>query len=213
MSGGTGPPAPPRPARRRPNALRWWWYAQGGRRPGAHREWVLHDLTCRGWWLRHLTRSSVQLVPVVIVLVVLIPGPFWIRGLAVMFGVLTGLYFALVYMVETTEHRALKAGYPLGTAQQIRDERRAAQRISRAQRYGLSWAPRPPPETPVHHDDALPAPLALVTPLAHGPDRLPLRRPGGPDAAGPGGALRAPARWRSHRSPARTSIRARRPRS
>jgi hypothetical protein len=47
---------------------------------GRHREWVLHDLTCRSWWLRHLARSLVQLVPVVAVLVLLIPGPFWVRG-------------------------------------------------------------------------------------------------------------------------------------
>jgi hypothetical protein len=59
---------------------RWWCYARGGPLPAAHREWVLHDMTCRSWWLRHLGRSLVQLVPVVAVLMLLIPGPFWVRG-------------------------------------------------------------------------------------------------------------------------------------
>lgn len=71
---------------RRPSPLRWWWYAQGARLPVARREWVLHVLTSRSWWLRHVTRSRVQLVPVVVILVVLIPGPLWARGMAVMFG-------------------------------------------------------------------------------------------------------------------------------
>jgi hypothetical protein len=119
-----------------------------------------------------------------------------------MFGVLTGLYLALFYMVETTEHRALKAGYSHGAAQRVRVERRAEQRISQAERYGLNWAPRPPQETHVHDDDTPHAPLA---PLVRGPDLLPLRRPGGPDAAAPGGRRRVSTRCRSRRSPARTS--------
>jgi Family of unknown function (DUF5313) len=69
----------PRPARYRPGPLRWFWYAVGGRLPDRYRPWVLHDLTCRTWPLRHLARLVAQLAPVAIVLVLLLPGPLWIR--------------------------------------------------------------------------------------------------------------------------------------
>ncbi|WP_246170203.1 DUF5313 family protein [Pseudonocardia hierapolitana] len=69
---------------RRPGPARWLWYAFGGRLPAAHREWVLYDLTCRTWPLRHLARLLTQLVPVVVILLVLIPGPLWIRVMGVL---------------------------------------------------------------------------------------------------------------------------------
>ena len=65
----------PRPARYRPGPLRWFWYAVGGRLPDAYRPWVLHDLTCRTWPLRHLARLVAQLAPVAIVLVLLLEKP------------------------------------------------------------------------------------------------------------------------------------------
>ena len=68
----------PRRARYRPGPLRWFWYAVGGRLPARYRSWVLHDLTCRTWPLRHLARLVAQLAPVAIVLVLLLPG--WCRS-------------------------------------------------------------------------------------------------------------------------------------
>jgi hypothetical protein len=38
-------------------------------------------------------------------------------------GVIMGLIFALGYLVETTEHRLVKAGYPVGTGERVRAER------------------------------------------------------------------------------------------
>jgi hypothetical protein len=69
----------PPPALYRPGPLRWYWYAVGGRLPDRYRRWVLHDLTCRTWPLRHLARLVAQLAPVAIVLVLLLPGHLWIR--------------------------------------------------------------------------------------------------------------------------------------
>ncbi|MGL1751785.1 DUF5313 family protein, partial [Vibrio parahaemolyticus] len=41
--------------------------------------WVLHDTTCRTWWLRQVIRSLLVVAPLVFVLLVFVPGPFWIR--------------------------------------------------------------------------------------------------------------------------------------
>ena len=117
----TGTPAAARGKPRRPNPVHWIWYALGGRLPERNREWVLHDTTVRTWALRHVLRSFVQLaIPIALVLL-LVPGPFWIRGMAALGGVLLGLFFSLAYMTETTENRVKRAGYPAGTAQATRD--------------------------------------------------------------------------------------------
>jgi Family of unknown function (DUF5313) len=110
---------------RRPGPLRWLWYAMGGGLPDRYREWVLHDTTTRTWALRHVLRSFVQLaVPIALVLV-LVPGAFWIRGMAALGGIFLALFFSLAYMPETVENRVKRAGYPAGTATAVRE--RAAQ--------------------------------------------------------------------------------------
>jgi hypothetical protein len=131
---GTRSPASPATAAspRRPGAIRWLWYAVGGRLPAAYREWVLYDVTCRTWPLRHLVRLLVQLVPVVVVLIVLIPGPMWVRLMAVVGGSLVGLLYSFVFLYEATEHRACKAGYAHGTAARGREERHAARALATA---------------------------------------------------------------------------------
>ena len=117
---------------RHPGPLRWLWYAAGGRLPAAYREWVLYDITCRTWPLRHLVRLLTQLAPVVVVLLVLIPGPVGVRVIAVLAGSLMGLTYSFVFLYEATEHRAVKAGYPTGTAQRVREDRHAARALTRA---------------------------------------------------------------------------------
>jgi hypothetical protein len=102
----------PRPARYRPGPLRWFCYAVGGRLPDRYRPWVLHDLTCRTWPLRHLARLVAQLAPVAIVLVLLLPGPLWIRVVGALGGSLVGLFYSLVFLYEATEGRAAKAATP-----------------------------------------------------------------------------------------------------
>ncbi|MBY3554848.1 DUF5313 domain-containing protein [Modestobacter lapidis] len=133
-------------ARHRPGPLRWFWYALGGGLPERHSAWVLHDTTTATWGYRHVLRATVQmLVPIVLVLV-LVPGPFWIRGMAALGGLLLGLIFSIAYMPETTENRVKKAGYPAGTAQAVRDraavgrdaavsDKRRAAAAKRAARY------------------------------------------------------------------------------
>ena len=131
---------------RRPGPFSWLWYAMGGALPARFSPWVLHDTTTRSWALRHVLRSMVQLaVPITLVLL-LVPGEFWIRGMAALGGVFLGLFFSLAYMPETTENRVNRAGYRPGTATAIRDraaqerqaresERRRTASAKRAARY------------------------------------------------------------------------------
>jgi hypothetical protein len=122
----------PAVSRRRPGPVRWLWYAAGGRLPSAYREWVLYDVTCSTWPLRHLARLLTQLAPVAVALLVLIPGPLWVRVMGVLGGSLVGLLYSFVFLYEATEHRAVKAGYPSGTAQRVREERHAGRRLTAA---------------------------------------------------------------------------------
>ena len=125
-----GPDAPGG-AVHRPDPLRWLWYAFGGALPRRYGRWVLHDTTTRTWVLRHLARALVQMaVPIGLVLL-LVPGPFWIRGMAATGGLLLGLIFSFAYMTETVEHRLVRAGYPAGTAAAAH-QRSAEQRESEA---------------------------------------------------------------------------------
>jgi hypothetical protein len=71
--------------------------------------------------LRHVARALVQLaVPIALVLV-LVPGEFWIRGMAALGGVLLAMIYSISYSTEFLENRAVKAGYPVGSAQAARD--------------------------------------------------------------------------------------------
>src|SRR5580693_4178076 len=53
--------------RRRPDPLRWIWYAFGGALGPRYRQWVLHDLTCRTRWERNSVRAVVQVMPLALV--------------------------------------------------------------------------------------------------------------------------------------------------
>jgi hypothetical protein len=125
---------PPQQRARRPNPLQWLWYAYGGGLPRALSPWVLDDVTRRTWVLRHLTRALVQLAPLVVVCLLLVPVPMVFRLSAVGGGVFMGLFFSAAYMTETTEHRVVKAGYPAGTSARVRTERVERDRRARAER-------------------------------------------------------------------------------
>jgi hypothetical protein len=103
--------------------LRWLWYSFGGGLPPRYREWVLHDVTARSWALRQALRSLLMVAPLVVIVLIFVPGPFWVRAVSALGGVIMGLIFALGYLVETTEHRLVKAGYPVGTGERVRAER------------------------------------------------------------------------------------------
>jgi hypothetical protein len=124
---------------RRPDPVHWLWYAVGGRLPARYRTWVLHDLTTRTWPLRHFARAVVQVAPVIVVLLLVVPGTLAIRIAAVTAGLLLGLLYSGAYMYEIVEHRVGQAGYPVGMAQAVRDEANAEVRQADAARYAQNW--------------------------------------------------------------------------
>ncbi len=120
--------------RRRPNPLQWIWYAFGGGLPPDLWPWVLHDTTVPTWWLRHLVRAAVQVLPVVAACLV-VPVPLGYRVSAAGGGLVLALMFSMAFMTETTEHRVAKAGFPAGTAARTRDERAEQARGERRAPY------------------------------------------------------------------------------
>jgi hypothetical protein len=124
------------PQRRpRPNPLQWIWYALGGGLPRRLSPWVLADTTGRRWVWRHLARAAVQVLPLVLICVFVVPVPLAYRISAAAGGVVLAMLFSLAYMTETVEHRVAKAGYPAGTAARLRAERVERQRLERRARY------------------------------------------------------------------------------
>lgn len=115
---------------RRPNPLQWVWYAFGGKLPDHLAEWVLHDVTCRTWVLRQLGRALTQLAPLCLV-VLLLPGPLWIRLNTALLGLLVGVFYSLSAMVETAEHRVIKHGYPPGIGKETREMHKDVRRATR----------------------------------------------------------------------------------
>ncbi|MCW2527359.1 MAG: hypothetical protein JWM76_2219 [Pseudonocardiales bacterium] len=109
--------------RARPNPAEWLWYSWGGRLSPSLKEWVLKDTTGRTWAVRHVLRSLIYLAPFTVVILIFVPGEFWIRGVAVIGGTVMGLFFGIAYIVETTETRLMKAGYPRGLGESIRVNR------------------------------------------------------------------------------------------
>lgn len=108
----------------RPGPVRWLAYAFGAGLPARHRTWVLHDVTAPTWVLRHLVRAVVQIAPFGVALYLLIPGSPGIRATAVVMGAVIGLIYSVAFVEAAAEHRAIKAGYPEGTAAATRRERR-----------------------------------------------------------------------------------------
>ena len=54
--------------RRRPDPLRWIWYAFGGTLGQRYRQWVLQDLTGPTRWERQIARAVLQVAPLAVVL-------------------------------------------------------------------------------------------------------------------------------------------------
>jgi hypothetical protein len=118
---------------RRPNPVQWLWYCLGGKLPAELSDWVLHDTTCPSWALRQVARSMLVISPLILVLLIAVPGPFWIRALSALGGVLMSLLYSLGFLTETAEHRLVKAGYPAGTGAEVRQQRAVEQRTAATQ--------------------------------------------------------------------------------
>jgi hypothetical protein len=96
---------------------------------------VLADATARTWWLRHLARAVVQMLPLVVICLAAVPVPLAYRVSAAAGGLAIGLLFSAAFMTEATEHRVAKAGYPSGAAAELREERAERDRVERRSPY------------------------------------------------------------------------------
>jgi Family of unknown function (DUF5313) len=120
--------------RRRPDPLRWVWYAFGGGLGPRYRDWVLHDLTCRTRWERQLVRAVVTVVPLAAVLLLAL-GIGWIAWVGVACGLVLALIYSAAYFDQAADHRLVKHGFPQGAAHRIITERENAQHPDRMRRY------------------------------------------------------------------------------
>jgi len=120
--------------RRRPDPLRWIWYAFGGGLGPRYRAWVLHDVTCRTRWERQLARAVVQVAPLAAV-VLLALGFGWIAWVGVGCGLVLALIYSAAYFDPAADRRLVKHGYPPGTSQRILTERDKAKHPDRMRRY------------------------------------------------------------------------------
>ncbi|WP_243866660.1 DUF5313 family protein [Actinophytocola oryzae] len=114
-------------------------YAVAGSLPTAYHQWVLYDLTCGTWVLRHLSRALVQFS--FWWLCLLVPGPLSLRFAMVALGYLLGLYFSLSFMEDACERRLLKAGYPPGLNRKIREETPVSERAATVALYASYYPP------------------------------------------------------------------------
>jgi len=124
---------------RRPGPIRWLWYAIGGTLPTAYHGWVLYDLTCGTWVLRHFAR--VQVLFLGWWLALLVPGPWSLRFSMVALGYLLSVYFSLSFMEDACERRLIKHGFPVGLNRTIREESSVDEREELAVMYTAYYQP------------------------------------------------------------------------
>ena len=119
----------------RPPLGKLLWYSYGGSLPVEYHSWVLHDVTCRTWVVRHFARWMLVIVPVFFLFITLLPTPFGIR-LFTDIAVCGAIFmFALVNILVDTDRRAVRAGYSFNLPGQIRSQRGVdSQRLSNAAR-------------------------------------------------------------------------------
>jgi hypothetical protein len=92
-----------------PGPLRWVAYAFGARLPVRYGPWVLHDLTARTWFLRHMARTTVQCV--LAVPLALLPGPPWLRAALPLFVLVSALFMAALFSPMVREKRLYQHGF------------------------------------------------------------------------------------------------------
>lgn len=116
-------PAPDSQPMVRPTLFLLLKYSLGFSLPRRYSTWVLHDVTCRTWLVRHFARTALIVVPIFVLYMVFMPSSLAVR-------LLTGLtfsgaifMFSLVNIQVDTDRRAVRAGYGASVPAQIRSQR------------------------------------------------------------------------------------------
>src|ERR1700761_8571058 len=93
----------------RPGVVRWLLYAYGKRLPARYAQWVLHDLTCRTWLVRLLSRGLAQCLPALALLASpASPGILAMIVGIVVFGV---LFYSMAFAWEIRDRRLYQHGF------------------------------------------------------------------------------------------------------
>jgi hypothetical protein len=131
---------------RRPTLGRFLWYCYHGSLPTENHTWVLHDVTCRTWVLRHFARWTMAIAPLLTVYLAFIPTPFGIRFYTGIVFSLAIYVMSLVFILIDTDRRAVRAGYDHSQPQAIRTansvERQRADNHQRRERTAARRAAR-----------------------------------------------------------------------
>lgn len=93
----------------RPGPGRWLLYAYGRRLPARYAQWVLRDLTCRTWFVRHLCRSVVQCLPAGALWA--FPAPLSIHLMMIGIVVFGMLFYGMAFAWETRDRRLYQHGF------------------------------------------------------------------------------------------------------
>ncbi|MEU4801629.1 DUF5313 family protein [Actinosynnema sp. NPDC023587] len=119
------------------------WYLVGGRLPVKYREWVFRQATKPTWLVWFVVRALVQVLPLTVVITLgLVWGlgsPFPLAVACGSLGLVVGVYFAVSYAIESTDHRMTKYGYPRAAASTFRKEQNTDTDRERARRYDEVW--------------------------------------------------------------------------
>jgi hypothetical protein len=119
----------------RPNPLQWLRYVYTGSVPWKNHAWVLYDATCRTWVWRHAARYLVLVAPILVAVMVFLPAPLSLRFESCLAAGLSMLLFYMAFAADAVERRVEKAGYPEGTATQLRQQRAVDAQRAVAARY------------------------------------------------------------------------------
>lgn len=101
-----------------------YWY--GGTLPPRYSTWVLHDVTCRTWAVRHFARWILLIIaPLLAIYLLAVPGSIGLRLLTGLTFAGALLMFSLVNIAVDTDKRAVRAGYGYSDPGHLRQTRAA----------------------------------------------------------------------------------------
>lgn len=130
----------------RPSFGRFLWYCYGGSLPAENHAWVLHDVTCRTWVLRHFARWTMAIVPFFVIYLLAVPAPIGLRLFTGIAFSLALYVMSLVFILIDTDRRAVRAGYAYSTPSAVRTansvERQRAANYQRRERLAARRAAR-----------------------------------------------------------------------
>ena len=122
----------------RPDPAHWIWYTFGGRLGPLYCGWVLRDTTVRTRWLRQAVRGTVQVVPLALLMLVVLPLS-WLTGACILLGLLLALWYSLAYINLTADRRLVRHGYEPGTLALPLHERYLRENEDRIARYKATY--------------------------------------------------------------------------